>query len=91
MEFEINTVTIDEVDSILELNLRVGGQYEDIYRYVLLLENLPYSIVINDLRLLSTGVQEFANVPEGVEAPTRAPWEADLKFSVISYLNSLDQ
>jgi len=75
----------DESGGSLSLSLHVTGDFASVYKYLLLLEQVPQKLVLNDIQLVAT---ENSAVPASIKQalPHTIVWVADIRATVIHYI-----
>jgi len=69
-------------NSYLEFKLNTGGDFSNIFRFLTVLESLPYKLRFNTLSITrgkTEGVDES-------KINNRSPWRGEISFDVISYI-----
>ncbi len=77
---EVTSVDIPQDDSLLVVELKAGGSFEALYKFVMLLENSPYELLFISANIQNPGIQDL---------PTSgaSEWTATFKINLLSFLD----
>ena len=78
---EILSVNILEGNARLAVNMKVSGKFENIYRFIILLENAPYELKFISMDMKREGVQDSKD--KSVQIPE---WSANLGIELLSFI-----
>lgn len=83
---ETTSVDIAKDSSILMVKINTSGSFENIYKFLILLENSPYALEISEVDMKKEGEIE-TTTPKGLPASTPSPkWQANFEVKLLSFI-----
>ena len=77
---EVNTISIAKDGTGLLVSLKDTGNFEQIYKFITLLENAPY-----ELEFVSVDIGNSVQ-PDGATSKNTRAWEAEINLKLISFI-----
>ena len=78
---EVMLVDVPVESKNLNINMKASGSFEEIYKFITLLENSPY-----ELEFISIDVQKQGAIDTSTKNNKKTDWEADLKMKLLSFI-----
>ncbi len=75
-------LTPEKTDSIIEFQILIKGNFDQVTKTVFLLENIPYQIEIGQVYYNKDIERDIGD--EKKDLITKAMWQADVSFSILS-------
>jgi hypothetical protein len=83
---EVSLIEVAKDNTGLILGMKSEGNFEQIYKFLLLLENSPYELEFISVEMHSSSIGDIENLEENKNETKKNQWEAIFKIKLLSFV-----